>query len=173
MDMGFKFYINGSNASLLSRELGTRLTGRYVPDEFARIHPEGLLKLIQHFHRFKGNRDKQTTQHQHGFAHDRAQDARTVEIRPAPHCHAHLPQAMRFEQGFGHLAAHLPLAGRSGVRLVFGQRPAVGITVHVQVFTHTQFRAIGGKPGPAPSAGHNGRQPELPELLHTVHRPSR
>jgi predicted AAA+ superfamily ATPase len=33
MDMGFKFYITGSNASLLSRELGTRLTGRYIPIE--------------------------------------------------------------------------------------------------------------------------------------------
>jgi len=33
MDMGFKFYITGSNASLLSRELGTHLTGRYVPIE--------------------------------------------------------------------------------------------------------------------------------------------
>jgi hypothetical protein len=33
MDIGFKFYITGSNASLLSRELGTRLTGRYVPIE--------------------------------------------------------------------------------------------------------------------------------------------
>jgi uncharacterized protein len=33
MEMGFKFYISGSNASLLSRELGTRLTGRYVPVE--------------------------------------------------------------------------------------------------------------------------------------------
>jgi len=33
MDMGLKFYISGSNASLLSRELGTRLTGRYVPIE--------------------------------------------------------------------------------------------------------------------------------------------
>jgi uncharacterized protein len=33
MDMDFKFYITGSNASLLSRELGTRLTGRYVPVE--------------------------------------------------------------------------------------------------------------------------------------------
>jgi len=33
MDMGFKFYITGSNASLLSRELGTRLTDRYVPIE--------------------------------------------------------------------------------------------------------------------------------------------
>ncbi len=33
MDMGFKFYITGSNASLLSREMGTRLTGRYVPIE--------------------------------------------------------------------------------------------------------------------------------------------
>jgi predicted AAA+ superfamily ATPase len=33
MDMGFKFYITGSNASLLSRELGSRLTGRYIPIE--------------------------------------------------------------------------------------------------------------------------------------------
>ncbi len=33
MEMGFKFYITGSNASLLSRELGTRLTGRYLPIE--------------------------------------------------------------------------------------------------------------------------------------------
>ena len=33
MDLGIKFYITGSNASLLSRELGTRLTGRYVPLE--------------------------------------------------------------------------------------------------------------------------------------------
>lgn len=33
MEMGFKFYITGSNASLLSRELGTRLTGRHVPIE--------------------------------------------------------------------------------------------------------------------------------------------
>lgn len=33
MDMDFKFFITGSNASLLSRELGTRLTGRYVPIE--------------------------------------------------------------------------------------------------------------------------------------------
>jgi len=33
MDLGCKFYISGSNASLLSKELGTRLTGRYVPIE--------------------------------------------------------------------------------------------------------------------------------------------
>lgn len=33
MDQGFKFYISGSNAALLSRELGTLLTGRYVPIE--------------------------------------------------------------------------------------------------------------------------------------------
>ena len=33
MEVGFKFYITGSNAYLLSRELGTRLTGRYVPVE--------------------------------------------------------------------------------------------------------------------------------------------
>ncbi len=31
MDLGYKFYITGSNASLLSREMGTRLTGRYIP----------------------------------------------------------------------------------------------------------------------------------------------
>jgi predicted AAA+ superfamily ATPase len=33
MELGAKFYITGSNAALLSRELGTRLTGRYVPVE--------------------------------------------------------------------------------------------------------------------------------------------
>jgi predicted AAA+ superfamily ATPase len=33
MDLGMKFFISGSNASLLSRELGTRLTGRYIPVE--------------------------------------------------------------------------------------------------------------------------------------------
>jgi predicted AAA+ superfamily ATPase len=33
MDQGFKFFITGSNASLLSRELGTLLTGRYIPIE--------------------------------------------------------------------------------------------------------------------------------------------
>lgn len=30
-DDGFKFFITGSNASLLSRELGTKLTGRHIP----------------------------------------------------------------------------------------------------------------------------------------------
>ncbi len=33
IDLGLKFYITGSNAALLSRELGSRLTGRYVPVE--------------------------------------------------------------------------------------------------------------------------------------------
>ncbi len=33
MDMDYKFYLTGSNASLLSRELGSRLTGRYLPVE--------------------------------------------------------------------------------------------------------------------------------------------
>lgn len=33
MDLGHKFYISGSNASLLSKDLGTLLTGRYVPIE--------------------------------------------------------------------------------------------------------------------------------------------
>src|SRR6266498_1364117 len=33
MREGCKFYITGSNASLLSKELGTKLTGRYLPIE--------------------------------------------------------------------------------------------------------------------------------------------
>lgn len=33
IDQGFKFYITGSNASLLSQELGAKLTGRYIPVE--------------------------------------------------------------------------------------------------------------------------------------------
>ena len=45
MDMGFKFYITGSNASLLSRELGTRLTGRYVPIELLPFSFEEFLRF--------------------------------------------------------------------------------------------------------------------------------
>lgn len=44
MEMGFKFYITGSNASLLSRELGTRLTGRYVPIE---LYPFSFREFLQ------------------------------------------------------------------------------------------------------------------------------
>jgi predicted AAA+ superfamily ATPase len=47
MDMGFKFYITGSNASLLSRELGSKLTGRYIPIE---LFPFSFSEFI----RFKG-----------------------------------------------------------------------------------------------------------------------
>lgn len=47
MEQGIKFYITGSNASLLSRELGTRLTGRYVPVE---LFPFSLAEFM----RFKG-----------------------------------------------------------------------------------------------------------------------
>ena len=47
MDQGIKFFITGSNASLLSRELGTRLTGRYVPVE---LFPFSLGEFM----RFKG-----------------------------------------------------------------------------------------------------------------------
>ena len=45
MDMDFKFYITGSNASLLSRELGTRLTGRYVPIELFPLSFQEFLKF--------------------------------------------------------------------------------------------------------------------------------
>jgi hypothetical protein len=47
MVMGAKFYITGSNASLLSRELGTRLTGRYVPVDL-------FLFSFAEFLRFRG-----------------------------------------------------------------------------------------------------------------------
>jgi uncharacterized protein len=44
MEMGYKFYITGSNASLLSRELGSRLTGRYVPVE---LFPFSFAEFLQ------------------------------------------------------------------------------------------------------------------------------
>ena len=47
IDMGFKFYITGSNASLLSRELGTRLTGRYMPVE---LFPFSFAEFMQFRH---------------------------------------------------------------------------------------------------------------------------
>ncbi|MBM3129901.1 MAG: ATP-binding protein [Chloroflexi bacterium] len=47
MDLGFKFYITGSNAALLSRELGSRLTGRYVPVELFPFSFEEFLRFYQ------------------------------------------------------------------------------------------------------------------------------
>jgi len=44
MEQGFKFYITGSNASLLSSELGSRLTGRYLPVE---LFPFSFLEFMQ------------------------------------------------------------------------------------------------------------------------------
>jgi hypothetical protein len=44
MEQDFKFYITGSNASLLSSELGSRLTGRYLPVE---LFPFSFLEFMQ------------------------------------------------------------------------------------------------------------------------------
>lgn len=48
MDQGFKFYLTGSNASLLGRDLGTRLTGRHLPVE---LYPFSFPEYL----RFRGN----------------------------------------------------------------------------------------------------------------------
>ncbi len=67
-DMGFKFFITGSNANLLSRELGTKLTGRHVRvdlqpfsfkefldmmgvdhDDGAKFHTESRMKIRNAF----------------------------------------------------------------------------------------------------------------------------
>ncbi len=42
---GYKFYITGSNASLLSKELGTKLTGRYIPVELFPFSFEEYLRF--------------------------------------------------------------------------------------------------------------------------------
>lgn len=44
---GYKFYITGSNASLLSKELGTKLTGRYIPLELFPFSWEEYLRFRQ------------------------------------------------------------------------------------------------------------------------------
>lgn len=43
-DRGFKFFITGSNATLLSKELGTRLTGRYILQE---LYPFSFTEFLK------------------------------------------------------------------------------------------------------------------------------
>jgi hypothetical protein len=58
MDQGFKFYITGSNAALLSQELGTRLTGRYVPIE---LFPFSFTEFLAFRHDSLPSLDRMTT----------------------------------------------------------------------------------------------------------------
>lgn len=45
LDEGFKIVVTGSNASLLSRELGTKLTGRHITKE---LFPFSYNEFISH-----------------------------------------------------------------------------------------------------------------------------
>lgn len=45
-DQGFKIYITGSNALMFSKELGTRLTGRYLPIE---MYPFSFREFISYY----------------------------------------------------------------------------------------------------------------------------
>lgn len=58
MEQDFKFYITGSNASLLSSELGSRLTGRYLPVE---LFPFSFLEFMQFRQYPPPNLDRLTT----------------------------------------------------------------------------------------------------------------
>lgn len=61
-DMGYKFIITGSNASLLSQELGTRLTGRSIRIE---LFPFSFKEFLN-FEKFKINNLKVLTTSQRG-----------------------------------------------------------------------------------------------------------
>jgi predicted AAA+ superfamily ATPase len=50
-DKGIKIYITGSNASLLSRELGTKLTGRYIQTE---LFPFSYKECLQYYNQQAG-----------------------------------------------------------------------------------------------------------------------
>ncbi len=58
MDMGFKFYITGSNASLLSSELGSLLTGRHIPIE---LYPFSFKEYLRFSGRTPANPEQLST----------------------------------------------------------------------------------------------------------------
>lgn len=58
-DQGNKVYITGSNATLFSQELGTRLTGRYFQLE---LYPYSFLEILQHRLPFDRSQEILTTE---------------------------------------------------------------------------------------------------------------
>lgn len=58
INAGYKFYITGSNASLLSKELGTKLTGRHLPVE---LFPFSFEEFLQYNKKEVPDLDRLTT----------------------------------------------------------------------------------------------------------------
>ena len=89
MDMGFKFFITGSNASLLSRELGDRLTGRYIPIE---LFPFSFKEFLQFRGQLLPDLERMTTADRgrlQGFLNDYLE-------------HGGIPEPLKYPQLFLH-----------------------------------------------------------------------